>query len=120
MPGNLERCDLPLAVACDLFRPAGFPLFEPDSYGDFFPKFVVGNAIDRSIAYLRMASEKVLDLSGIDVFSATNDHLLLASTDRDISVFILGGEIPGAQPALGGDSLLGSLGLVVVALHDQV
>ena len=60
-----------------------------------------------------------LDLVGIDVFAgAKDDDFLLATGDEEIAASVGVAKIAGVQPAVAND-LGGSLGAVVIALHDD-
>ena len=87
---------------------------------DDFAEAFVGNADDLHLADLGVRVEKLLDLAGIDVFAAANDHVARAAGDVEASVFAHHAQVAGVQPAVGLDHLRGSFGIAVIALHHRV
>src|SRR4030095_10760544 len=67
-----------------------------------------------------MAVEELLDLAGIDVLAATDDHVLDAADDVAVALVVESGEITGVHPAAGIDGLGGLLGVAPIALHDRI
>ena len=64
-----------------------------------------------------MGVEGALDLGGVDVLAARDDHVLDAVVDVEIAVRVHVACVAGADPALGVLGLRGRLGVVVVAGH---
>ena len=64
-----------------------------------------------------MAIDRALDLGGIDVFAAADDHVLHPVLDVDIAVRVHIGGVAGADPAIGGQRVRGRFGQVPVAEH---
>ena len=62
--------------------------------------------------------EEVLDLDGIDVFTAGDDDVLFAVYQIVEAVLVLHGHISGVEPAVVVQDLFGRLRVVVVADHD--
>ena len=60
---------------------------------------VVGNPDDKRIRHCGMAVEGLLDLYRMHVLAAGDEHVVLASDDRDELVDVPGGEIADVQPA---------------------
>ena len=61
--------------------------------------------------------EELFNLTGIDVLTATDDHVLDTSRDAIITVFVLHAQISRMKEAVGIDNLCGSLGVLVIAFH---
>ncbi|MNQ67973.1 hypothetical protein D3C85_825150 [compost metagenome] len=66
-----------------------------------------------------MSPQHLLDLAGIDVEAAGNDHVLFAIGEVQIAFGIDMADVAGMQPTVD-DGLGGLLRLLVVTLHDQV
>lgn len=64
--------------------------------------------------------EELLDLAGIDVLAAANDHILDATRDAVVALFILDAQVATVKEAILVDYLGGGLGVVVIALHRIV
>ena len=67
-----------------------------------------------------MLVEDVLDLARIHVVSATDDHVLLAIDDEEVTVLVDPGQVAGAEPAVIVDRVCGGLRVVPVTLHHVV
>ena len=65
-----------------------------------------------------VVTQAALDLAGGNVLAAADDHVVRAAHEVVISVFVLGADVAGLQPAVGGELLPVVLGAVVIALHD--
>ena len=63
----------------------------------------VGNADYLRLADLGMGVEELLDLAGIDVFAAADDHVAGTAGDVEAAVFAHDAEVAGVQPAVGLD-----------------
>ena len=65
-----------------------------------------------------MVGQSALDLDGVDVLPAGDDHVLEPVLDEDETLVVDATDVTGAEPTIGGDRLRGRLRLVVVALHQ--
>src|SRR6266542_1068867 len=84
---------------------------------DLLPINLVWQANYGDRGHRRMAGDYCLDLCGVDVFSATDDHLLKPSLDPAVALLIHAGQVAGVQPAIGVDSAGRCLGHVEVTGH---
>ena len=66
-----------------------------------------------------MGGQQVVDLLGVDVLPAADDHVLDAVHDEDVAVLVHDPHVPGVQEAVH-DGFGGVFGAVEVALHDRV
>src|SRR5919107_544356 len=66
-----------------------------------------------------VGEEHLLDLAGVHVEAAADDHVLGPVDDVVVAVLVTAGQVAGAEPAVPHD-LRGRLRSVVVALHDVV
>ena len=64
-----------------------------------------------------MSVEHLLDVAGVDVVAAGEDHLLLAVHDEEVAILVHLGDVAGEEPAIGLQDHLRLLGHVPVALH---
>ena len=112
--------DLALAELAEFLLGDLFPLLGAHHRQKFFTKECVGHPKHLHIGNPGMANQELLDLSREEVFAATNDHLLEATHDVDITMSIHRCQVAGVQPARTINGLGGLLRHVVVALHDQV
>src|SRR5579859_492835 len=67
-----------------------------------------------------MGVKILLDLAGINIFTATDDHVLAAAGDAVVAVGDADGDVAGTQPAVRRQHGCGFRRLVVVALHDAM
>src|SRR5581483_10260217 len=81
---------------------------------------LVGDADDGALGHRRMLEQHVLDLPGIDVLAAPDDHVLQPALDADVAAPVHRGQVAGVVPAVGVDGPRRGLGHVVVAGHDEV
>src|SRR2546429_3676911 len=112
--------NLPFAVCYYLLFGGPLAGFELDPGHDLFTVFGIRYTDDLHIADLGMGIEELLDLSGIDVFAATNDHILDTTDDVDVALFIHSGKVTCMHPA---SSINGSgrcLGIIPVTEHDAI
>src|SRR5919201_2543102 len=75
----------------------------------------IGHPDDGRLSDRRMRVEDVLDLGGVHVLAAADDHVLFAVDERQESLLVEPPEVAGAEPAVGGERLGRRLGLVPVA-----
>ena len=97
-----------------------FAILEDYASHNFLAVFFVGNANDLHVANLGTSIDEFFDFLGINVFTATNDHILEASCDAIIAVFVSASEVARMEPTVGIDSRCGCLRHFVVALHNVV
>ena len=62
--------------------------------------FLVGNADDRAFGDVGVLVERLLDLGGIDVLAAGDDHVLDPVDDIDEAVLVHIAAVAGVQPAV--------------------
>src|SRR5690349_8592647 len=67
-----------------------------------------------------MRIEEFLDLAGIDVLSAPDNHVLDAADDVAISLRVDRRDVAGVHPSLGIDGLGSLLRVVPIAFHDGI
>ena len=95
-------------------------LLEDDAGHGLLAVFLVRHADDLYVLDGRVGVDEFLDLLGVDVLAAADDHVLQPPGDAVAAVFVPAGQIAGVQPALlvnGGGRGLGHL---VVAFHGVV
>src|SRR2546421_12969168 len=91
--------DLPFAECYYLLFGGLLAGFELDPGHDLFTVFGIRYTDDLHIADLGMGIEELLDLSGIDVFAVTNDHILDTTDDVDVALFIHSCKVTVMHPA---------------------
>src|SRR5438552_2311882 len=67
-----------------------------------------------------MSVEEFLDLTGIDVFTTANDHILDTPDDIDITLFIHRRQVASMHPACCIDGSSCRLWIIPVAEHDTI
>src|SRR5581483_10448543 len=80
----------------------------------------VGHADHLHVAHVGVGVEELLDLPGVDVLPAPDDHVLDAADDVDVAVLVHRGQVAGVHPAALVDGLGRALGVVPVARHHGV
>ena len=108
------------AELVDLLLGAGHAVLDLDDGGGDLTQTVVGEADNGYVADLLVGAEEVLDLDGVEVFTAGDDDVLLTVYQVDEAVLVLAGHIARQEPAVVGENLGGGGGVLVVALHDAV
>ena len=111
--------DFAAAEVADCFLGGVGVGLEADPGHDLLAESLVGDADDLHVVDVRMGVEELLDLAGIDVLAAANDHVLEATGDLVVALVIDGGEVAGVEPAVGVDGVGGGVGHVVVAQHHH-
>ena len=76
------------------------PLFGNDDSHDLFAVFPAGHADDLHVLDLGVGIEEVLDLLGVDVLAAADDHVLNPPGDAEIAVFIHARHVARMEPAV--------------------
>ena len=94
-------------------RHAGLDL---DDGGGDLAEALVGKADHGDVLHLGIGAQEVLDLDGVEVLAAGDDHVLGAVHEVDEPVAGLG-HVACSEPAVRGEYLLRRLGVLVVALH---
>ena len=84
----------------DLFRGRGHARLQRDDRFHRFAPFVVGHSDDRGFQYRRVTVDRILDLRGIDVLAAGDDHVFRAIDDEHVAVFVPRREIARPHPAI--------------------
>src|SRR5439155_14709203 len=82
-----------------LLRQAAVGQRHHDGLDGLAPAFV-GNADDRHVRHLRVASQHALELGGVDVLAAGDDHVLdpVADVEEAVRVDVAG--VTGVEPAI--------------------
>jgi hypothetical protein len=68
----------------------------------------------------RVGEQHLLDLAGVDVLPATDDHVLEPPGNGEVAAAVEDAEVPGVEPAVAVDGLGGAFGHVEVAEHGLV
>ena len=95
-----------------------FSFLNLDNGGRNFSESRVGKSDNRNVLNRVVCSQEVLNLNRIDVLSAGDDNVLFAVYKVDKSVLVAFSHIAGIQPAVTVKNLVGSLSVLVVALHN--
>src|SRR5690349_786833 len=95
--------DLAAAESGDLLGCGGLARLQHDPGANFLAEAGIGHAEDLRRLDLGMAEEKLLDLAGIDVLAAADEHVLDPADDVAIALVVDGGEIATVHPARGVD-----------------
>jgi hypothetical protein len=69
--------------------------------GHGLPPPLVGQADDGHVGHRRVAEQECLDLPGVDVFAAPDDHVLHPAGDAAVAPLVHRPEVAGAEPAVG-------------------
>ena len=93
--------------------------FLHDERLDDLPPEQILLADNADLLHCRMEAEDDLDLPGVDVEAAGDDHPLLPAGEKDVPILIHPAEVARVEPAVFQD-LGGHLVVVVVSLHDVV
>src|SRR5258705_9029048 len=88
------------------------------SDGHFAP-VAIRNPDDRSSHDGGVCIENVLDLAGIDILAAADDHVLAPASNAAISVLVETPQIAGVKPAFGIDCRSRRFGIVEIVFHDE-
>ena len=67
-----------------------------------------------------MSIDKLLNLLGVDIFAAADDHILKSACDSEIALGSAACKVAGVKPAVLVDCACRSLRHFVIALHDVV
>src|SRR5918998_5551948 len=117
---DLVASDLAAAVVAQLvFVDAGALAGDHPGH-DLLAEALVRYADDLHVGDCGVAVEELLDLAGIDVLAAPDDHVLDPPDDPDVPVLVHRRQVAGVHPARRVDRLRGPLGLVPVARHHQI
>src|SRR5947209_7972196 len=87
-PRVLVRRDALLDVLAQLVVAGTCALLQRDRGRHLLAVLVMGNAQHGGLANIWMLVEHFLDLARVDVVAASDDHLLLAIDDEEVTVFI--------------------------------
>src|SRR5581483_7371339 len=112
--------DLALAVLLQGVLGQGGALPDLDPGHQLLAVLDVGDADHLDVAHVGVGVEELLDLPGVDVLPAPDDHVLDAADDVDVAVLVHGGQVAGVHPARPVDGLGGALRVVPVAGHHRV
>src|SRR5690242_9986325 len=80
----------------------------------------IGHPNDLYIAYLRVSIEEFLNLTRIDVFATSNDHILDATNDVDIAFTVHRRQVASMHPACTVNGLGCGIWVIPVAKHHAV
>src|ERR1700688_1808851 len=96
------------------------PRLDLDKSDGHFAPVVIRNPDDRSSHDGGMGVENILDLAGIDILAAADDHVLAPALNAAISVLVETPQIAGVKPAFGIDCRSRRFRIVEIVLHDGV
>ena len=108
------------AKLVDLLLGAGHALLDLNDGRGNLAQTLVGQADNGNVADLLVGTEEVLDLDRVEVLSARDDNVLFAVYKIDKTILVHAGHVARQEPAVVGQDLIGSGGILVVALHDTV
>ena len=120
MARDLVGRDLAFAPGCEIVACRRSALAELDPRHDLFAVLLRRDADDLDVGDVGVGVEELLDLSGINVFAAPDDHVLDPADDVDVAVVAHDGEVTGVHPPSIVDRLAGRLFVVPVPAHDKV
>ncbi len=89
-----------------------------DHGGDPLPPFAVGQPDDGAVLDGGVGQQRLLDLGGVHVEAAGDDHVLGAVHDEQVVLPVEVADVAGVEPAEP-EGLHGGLRILVVAGHDQ-
>ncbi len=73
-----------------------------DHKGDhFLAEISIGYTYSRRFQHRRMRFQNLVDLARGNVDAALDDQFLGAAHDKEVSIFVLVGQVSGVQPSLG-------------------
>src|SRR5215469_15167701 len=120
VPRDLVMRDLAGAELADLLGGQLAAGAQLHPRAELFAVLQVGHPDDLDVLDLRVGVQEFLDLAGIDVLTAADDHVLDPPDDVQVAGLVHHGQVAGVHPAGGVDGL-GRLGwLVPVAEHHRV
>src|SRR5579883_219269 len=99
VPWDLVVGDLALTELLDLLRRGALALAQLDPGADLLAVLRIGHADHLHVLHLGMAVQELLDLAGIDVLAAADDHVLQPADDVDVAFGIHRREVAGMHPA---------------------
>ena len=79
----------------------------------------VGHGDDARLGDAAELRQRQLDLGGIDVLAAGDEHVLLAIDDVVVALVVAAHEIAGVEPARAAEGLAGGIGVAEVAERDH-
>ena len=106
-----------LAKFDDLFRGGLFLFLQNYESLDRFPPVRVRYPYDTGLLNFRMLIKNFLDLPGIDIIPAADDHIFFPVDNVEIALLIHAGDVPGIKPPIA-QSLLGLFQPIPIAQHD--
>ena len=112
--------DSALAEGFDLLLVGRCAILKLDPGHQLLAILLVRNADHLHIADGGVSIEELLDLSGIDVLSSSNHHVLEPAGYLAVIVLVQRPQVSGMQPAFFVYALLRSHGIVIVFPHDHV
>ncbi len=112
--------DAAAAEGSDLLLVTAFALNQPDPGAELLAQLGIGDPHHLHIGDLRVGVEKLLDLAGVDVLSAADDHVLDPPHDIAVALLVDDTDIAGMHPALGVDRFGGPLRIVPIAQHHRI
>src|SRR3546814_10580666 len=111
--------DLPLAELPDLILAGGFVGMQRNPGAKFLAQIGTGHTEDLHFPHFRMAVEELLDLTRIDVLAAADHHVLHATDDVAVTLFIEDRQIARVHPAAGIHGIAGAFRLVPVGSEEH-
>merc|ERR1712071_447567 len=93
---------------------------EVDPGTNLFTQSIIWNSNDMSFNDSRMSMEDVFNLAGIYILTAANQHVLDATDNLSVTVFIDGSNITSAQPTIFRDGFFRFFFVIPVFQHGRV
>src|SRR6516165_567748 len=75
----------------------------------------VGHADRRSLQYVRVLMEHLLDLARVDVGAPANDQLLLSVDDLEIAALVKNSDVAGREPTVRAEAARIGFRVIIVA-----
>src|SRR5262249_1734916 len=117
---DLEMGHLALTEAADFLRRCRTSRLQNNERADFLAKPLVRDAEHLDRLHIGVLDQVFLDLSGIDILSAANEHVLDAANDVAKTLAIDHGEIAGMHPACAVDRFRRQRILAPIAAHYRI
>ena len=93
---------------------------ELDPGDDFFTVARARNADHLHISNSGVSEEEFFQLTRVNVLTTTDDHVLVAPDDADVTLFVHARQVAGVHPTVPIDGVGGALGVVPVTEHHAV
>ena len=112
--------DFSFAEGLYLFRGGLCILLQLYPCHEFLAILFIRNADDLNVTYGWVSVEELLDLSRIDILSASNHHVFEPAGDLAVIILVQDAQVTAVQPAFFVDTLVCRHWIIVVAAHDHV